>query len=279
MLGYLKPNYKRMPEGCKKQYRSVYCGLCHCLKSHYGVLAPSCTNYEISSFLLLVLSLEREPHRIFHGSCAFSPMPVSYIDYMAMPVRTAAAISMFVFEKELADNLMDEPKMRWRLLHKVLRRGFSRSEKDLHTAIDDMSFAVDSYYAMERNKDADLEELLSACGNMISAICAPLITWFARGSEITLMRLTNALGRWIYMMDACDDHAEDVRQGRWNPLQDLQDISLVKKMIASIEEEIRECISRLPIQQFEELIAYLFADNLKYTSESVFAKYERENEK
>ena len=122
MFGYLKPQLKNAPHEIINQYRSVYCGLCHCLRKKYGLTGVACLNYEIVFMLLLISSVDKKPKRIFHGSCTITPfLFVPYIDYLSPDVNTAAAMAVLTSNYMIKDNLADNGSFFWKFADWAVR--------------------------------------------------------------------------------------------------------------------------------------------------------------
>ena len=60
------------------------------------------------------------------------------------------------------------------------------------------------------------------------------------GDAATLARtIGRHVGRWVYILDAADDFAEDVRRGRYNPLACLYGDPAMTELPARKREELR----------------------------------------
>lgn len=273
MVGYLKPNFKNMPVEQKKEYKSFYCGLCKSLKRQYGYIGISSLNYEMTAFLILLSGLEKEKNEVFHGSCTISPfVPVVYVDYFQVNFICAAHLSILITHYGIKDNLIDEGGLKWRILDKITRKISIKSIDKLHNDYYKMDESVSLYYDIEKNGEADFNEVLKANGKIIETILSPLIKSYDVETTKLLLELANCLGRWIYLVDACDDFNNDLENGSFNPLLLIDYIDNISGVIKFLELDILRCIKKLPLLNYRNLIHYIFVANLEFTKKKVFSK-------
>lgn len=270
MVGYLKPDFKRMTACQKKEYKAFYCGLCKSLKKEYGYIGISTLNYEITSFLLVLQGLKENKSSVFHGSCNISPfVPVSYVDYYEKEFSYAAGISVLVAYFEIKDNLLDDGGAKWRLAEKLLSKKVSGSTNLLKQGFCDIENHLTEYYEKENSDSSQFYTLVQANGDLIEAFLKPLIDTCEDELTILLSKLANLLGQWVYLVDACDDFAEDVKKNKFNPILKIQDRSNILHIIESVEDGIREIVKNLPLKNYEDVIEFVLVENLRHVSHKV----------
>ena len=273
MIGYLKPDFKNMPVGQKKEYKAFYCGLCKALKREFSYLGISCLNYELTAFCILLSGLRTKKEKIFHGSCTISPfVPVTYVDYFKEDLTCAANLSILIAHYEIKDNLQDEGGLKWNVINKLMKNKSKKSINALHDNIFQIDDAVSMYYETEKNISSKFNDVLDADGILIEAFLSPLIKNYDMATEALLLELANSLGKWIYIVDACDDLRNDISDNNFNPLLLMDNLGDIGTIIQSIETTISAIIRSLPLLCYQNLIEYIFVDNLKKVSENVLLK-------
>lgn len=277
MIGYLKPFLKELPRELKNEYRAVYCGLCHTLKKIGGFVGTACLNYEAVLFLVILLAMQEEEPKVFHGSCPYTPfLHVPFVDYLSPLFINAACTSYVVVNLKVMDNLQDEKAFRWIAAERLLRRGTKRAEVTLKNTIRDLYGSVYNYYILEQDNSSTFNSLLEASGKMLETIVIPLFKATKVTNERELLFMANALGRWIYLMDACDDWLEDKRRDEFNPINFFDDISSIRSIVENTEACVKSYALKLPIKRYNRLVRLLLIDNLKKVSTQILAKLERE---
>lgn len=277
MIGYVRPFLKELPRELKKEYRAAYCGLCHTLNKIGGRVGTACLNYEATLFLVVLLAMQEEEPKIFHGSCPHSPLlHVPFVDYLSPVFVNAACVSLVATNLEVMDNLRDEKAFRWVVAERMLRRGTKRAEKELRDAKENISRSVQNYYALEQKVFPSLDVLLNASGKIFESMVAPILAAVEVPNKMELLFLANSLGKWVYLMDACDDWGEDKRRGEFNAVSKFNSISSIRDIVEHIEDCVKFHALQLPIKRYHKLIHLLLIDNLKKVSTDILEKLERE---
>ncbi len=277
MIGYVKPFLKELPRDLKKEYRAVYCGLCHTLNKIGGLVGTACLNYEATLFLVVLLAIQEEEPKVFHGSCSHTPLlHVPFVDYLSPIFVNAACVSIVAANLEVIDNLRDEKAFRWIVAERMLRRGTKRAEKELWNAKENISCSVQNYYVLEQKVFSSLDALLNASGKIFESMVAPILAAVEVPNEMELLLLANSLGKWVYLMDACDDWLEDKRREEFNAVSKLNSISSIRDIVEHTEDCVKSYVLQLPIKRYHKLIHLLLIDNLKKVSTDILKKLEKE---
>lgn len=267
MIGYLKPDFKGKSKEYKRTYKLFYCSLCKALKSQYNYIGVLNLNYEITAFIILLSGLKNEKEKVFHGSCSISPfIPVRYVDYYQDDIICVANLAALIVYYEIIDNLSDENKVKWKIIDRLMLKTYKKAIDSVGQRFFDIDNAVSNYYKLEKNSEAKIEDILEHEGNMIEAFLSVLINCYDFETSSSLLKLSNLLGQWIFLIDACDDIDEDIKKSTFNPILLMKNKSNIQIVINKIETEISSIVHNLPIKCYKELIEFLFIDNLKQTS-------------
>lgn len=276
MIGYLKPHLKKAGKAMKKEYRAVYCGLCHALKGKHGFVGMACLNYEVTLLLLLGAALRDEKPRIFHGACTLSPLIfVPYVDYYTDDFLAAADISLIIADAEAADNLEDDKKFRWKIASKIL----SHAAKKITLAdTSGIRSAIEKYYNSEKSDSIDYSAVIRYCGDLVEALAFPLTNGLPEEERERYLSIANNIGKWVYLVDACDDWAKDQKSGSFNPINLFPADLDPAHLIDLFETLIADDLCSMQIKHYKELTKYLLVDNLKNISSEIIEKYEKERQ-
>lgn len=218
MFGYVRPVLNRLNEEEKKRYKSAYCGLCHAMGKRHGWLSRFTLNYDFAFLaILLYRSADEQSTQCLRCPAHLLKKPRECICGKTMDL--VADESMILTWYKLTDDVEDKSLLpglparclRWLLSGAYRRAAFARPEFDRRVKLQLGRLreleAVCSPQ-LDRTADAFASILASAAGDC--------------GGDTVRMRameqLLYHLGRWIYLMDAWDDLDEDVKKGRYNPL-------------------------------------------------------------
>lgn len=276
MLGYLHPKLKSSNSKLKEQYKALYCGLCHGLKKNYGYRGIACLNYEVTFLLLLIISASEKESVIFHGSCCLTPfVRVPFIDYLSREVKTSADISILVSGFEIKDNINDDGVFIWKIFDRLLNKLNETATNEISEFEASIKNKLNTFYNLENNESDNIDDILCACGDIVEKFVEPLLPAVDGPVAEIISMITNYIGQWIYLVDACDDLQKDISTDNYNPLRHLSDYRIVRDKMVRLQLHIRELISRLPLNEYGELLHYFSDVCIPEKSSRILEKYER----
>lgn len=276
MLGYLHPKLKCSNLKLKEQYKALYCGLCHSLKKNYGYRGIACLNYEVTFLLLLIISACEKESVIFHGSCCLTPfVRVPFIDYLSREVKTSADISILVSGFEIKDNINDGGVFVWKIFDRLLNKLNETATNEISEFEASIKNKLNTFYHLEKKGSDDIDEILCSCGDIVEKFVEPLLPAVDGPVAEIISMIANYIGQWIYLVDACDDLQKDISTDSFNPLRHLSDYRIVRDKMAGLVLHIRELISRLPLNEYGELLHYFSEVCIPEKSSRILEKYER----
>lgn len=217
MFGYIRPVVGELKVRENEMFRAVYCGLCRSMGSHTGCASRMTLSYDFVFLALLRAALTGEKFSVGAHRCAVHPLkrrPVA--DDNAALAYCADAAALLSCAK-LRDDLTDERGMR-RLAAQSLRPAAASMHRRVKGR-DALDCAIDDHLArltaLEAAESDSLDETAACFGALLGEI-------FADGLDGVSARIAReageAVGRFIYIIDAADDAPEDAEKGRYNPI-------------------------------------------------------------
>ena len=215
MFGYIGTIESELKVREAASYKSWYCGLCKCMKRHYGPFSPLFLQYDCA-FLALLFSGElgekvdakrchclhrcHDPHRKYR------------LETPAL--RFAAAVNVLLGYYKCLDDWRDERDFKKGAAALLLKGAVKRAGRDYP----ELKARTERFYedqaAMERD-DGRLDAAADPTGKYLEALGDMLP--FPEQEKLPLKWLLYNLGRWIYLMDAWDDREKDGQKGTFNP--------------------------------------------------------------
>ena len=215
MFGFVRPLRGELKVREWERFQSVYCGLCHTIRSHYGLLQTVMHSYDCTYLALVLCALEEEGGSC-KKRCIMHPLRRRTCAAESDGMRRAAAVSVILSWHKLEDNAHDErgfKRLGARALQFLLRRGYRKAARDLPAFDVCTRTCLDELGQLERQKTASLDRPADAFARILRAAVAD----YSADSRI-LEEMFYHTGRWIYLIDACDDVAEDFQSGSYNPV-------------------------------------------------------------
>jgi hypothetical protein len=121
---------------------------------------------------------------------------------------------------KLRDSVEDEPFFRafpYRALASVLNRAYRKADGDYPVFGSAVRAGID---ALSENESNGLQTLDGAADKFARMLKSAAPEGMPPAISRPLAELLYHLGRWIYIIDAYDDHMDDIKAGRFNPVSE-----------------------------------------------------------
>lgn len=215
MFGYVRPYRDELKVREQRDYEALYCGLCRALGRRHGFLARMFLNYDFT-FLAMLLDGDKPvaerhpcPARLWcrKKTCAVS----GGVDIAA---DAGTILTYWKLQDTVADGSFWKRTgarlMSWLFQGSYRRAAANRPEFDRAVREN-----LEQLQSLEREGCTSLDRTADTFAKILSA-AAPHSE--DPGHDRALEQLLYHVGRWIYLVDAWDDLAEDGWRGGYNPI-------------------------------------------------------------
>ena len=216
MFGYIKCDKPEMKVKEYEAYRGLYCSLCKAMKKHFGVLSTLTLSYDIAFLVLIRLAFTLTVPDFKNGRCVFNPAKkCNFCTNGDEQLRYAAAISVMLFYHKVRDNIADSPFYKKILMYLILPYAFLKNRK-----AEKMYPEAGLLITEAMKKQAEREKSLTAAPDEAAHESADALgKIFAYGlndKNGSIYRFGYGMGKWVYLCDAADDIADDLKTGSYN---------------------------------------------------------------
>ncbi len=266
MFGYIGINKPELKIKDFERYREYYCGLCHSLGNHHGLLGQLSLSYDATFAAVLLSALyEPETYRMQSG-CVLHPvgkkkyLANQFIDYVA-------DMNVLLTYYKCRDDWNDEKSLVKLGYGATLKKHAKQVESRYPGKATAIKSALNTIYKLENAHDTNIDKLSNAFGDIMSEILdisskdldARDKNKYGDMWKAELKILGFNLGKFIYIMDAFDDVEKDMKKDSFNPFMDrykacLKDELAMREFEAYVEKLLMMCASdmaksyeRLPI--------------------------------
>lgn len=216
MFGFVRPLRGELKVREWERFQSVYCGLCHTIRRHYGLMQTVMLSYDCTYLALVLDALEPDGGGNCKKRCIMHPLRRRNCACESAGMLRAAAVSVILTWHKLQDTIADErgwKRFGAKLLELFLRRGYRKAARDLPGFDCSTHTELLRLGELEQQKTASLDRPADAFAGILRAAVAGYGT-----QGRVLEEMFYHTGRWIYLIDACDDIAEDFQSGSYNPV-------------------------------------------------------------
>ncbi len=217
MFGYVKPLIPELKVKENELYRGTYCGLCRTMGKSTGCLSKLTLNYDFAYLALVRFVLEKRRAVARMRRCPVHPFKRRVMLEPDDTLRYCARASVILTRLKLQDNVKDSrgmAKLKARIVS-LMRIFLKKTHKDLAPLENKVCELIERLSALEKEKCDSIDTVADIFGEILSNIASYGLDGSA---SIIASELGKRLGRWIYVMDACDDYERDIKDDSYNPL-------------------------------------------------------------
>lgn len=253
MFGYVLINPETLSKAEKLRFRAFYCGLCGTLGREYGNVGRMTLSNDMTFLSLLLAALYAPREEQVSERCFPHPLKPHPAVSQEAGIYAADMNILLAYHKCL-DNVRDGSTVRGRAGTAALAKAWKKAAGRRPRQQKAIAAALDRIHTLEQAGSTDLDALARAAGQMLGAC----YIWKQDAFAPYLQRMGEALGRFVYLMDAYEDYQDDVKHGRFNPLTQLKkEPDYESRMEEILTMEMSQCaraFDLLPVLQDEALI-------------------------
>ncbi|MBR0447097.1 MAG: hypothetical protein IIX28_01320 [Clostridia bacterium] len=290
MFGYVKLFKPTITMGEYEQYKGIYCTLCKRLGKHYGVAARFTLSYDMTFLALLQMALAQEGADFCPSRCSFNPTKKCLKAQNTAAIDKAADVGTLLTYYKLKDTIADEGFGKrvaaWCALPfaAAARKKAAGRQPYLDAAVRDMMTAQAQ---LEKEGYSSIDRAAEPFALLLQTLAGDIAA--DDSQRRVLERFGYCLGRWVYLADAVDDLAQDLKKGRYNPYIRARDITDAHGVTATrqyaaetLNACLAECIAAynlLDIRRFDGILRNILEQGMPHTQRRVIAGEERKDEK
>ena len=212
MFGYVTASLRELTKEQQRRYSAVYCGICRRIREQSGQLSRLGLSYDMAFLALLLMSLYEPEEDSGKNSCALHP--ITRRDWLDNDyIRYAADMNVALAYYNCLDDWQDDGKRTAKWMAQAYESHLSDIEKRWPRQCQAIKRSIDTLSALEKENCPNPDEPAGAFGELMGELLVVREDWWAP----ILRKMGNALGRFIYLLDAELDYDKDRRKGKYNP--------------------------------------------------------------
>ena len=268
MFGYININASELDETSKKNYQSYYCGLCRRLKKNCGTRGQMLLNYDMTFLVVLLTGLYELPCESAKITCALHPASKRQVSCNEI-TDYAAEMNVILAYYNLIDDWKDDNSYPKKAFAKMLQGDYTRIMQKYPRQVQAVENYMSRMEEIERRRETNLDIAAGVTGEMLGEI----FCWREDEWARELRTMGFYMGKFIYLMDACEDYEKDTKNNSYNPLlymgksSEEERETFCKLLLTSMMAECAKSFERLPILQHADILR-----NILYSG--VWTKYE-----
>ena len=278
MFGYITVNSAALSDEEKARYRTYYCGLCRALHKSYGTVSRLTLSNDMT-FLGLTLSSLYEPNELRNaGICPVHPVrKQAYLKSAALDY--AADMNILLSWYVTQDHLLDDHSANAGLMARRLKPHYEALKQRYPDKCRQIETCLERIHVLEAQSTVQLDALCQLSGRILGEV----FCWKDDAWADALRCIGEALGGFIYLVDAMDDFDQDQRRKRFNPLTELHGredyFETLRQSLTLMAAQAAEAVESLPLEQDLSLIRNVVYSGIWVRYEQLLAKSQKKEKK
>ncbi len=260
MLGYVEAYVPELKVREYQIYNGTYCGLCKTVGDRYGQIFRTGLSYDMSFLALLLGSLIEEEPEITSEHCVLHHIRKKTV--LRTPASEYAADMMILLGWEnVKDDLEDRDSghratdhISAFFLRKASKKAAAR-HPDTAGIIEESLEKLEEIEKNSRAADHRTDGALPYVADIFGRVTEAVFSWDGitdASGKRALSAFGRSFGRWLYLTDAFDDIAGDLRSGAYNPFL-TDEMRMSGKPPEVLRAEIRETAEPLLYRHLGEM--------------------------
>ena len=212
MFGYVTASLRELTKEQQKRYGAVYCGICRRIREQSGQLARLGLSYDMAFLALLLMSLYEPEETGDKNACLLHPL--TRREWVDGPyIRYAADMNVALAYYNCLDDWQDDGKKSAKWMADRFAEHLPRIEAHWPRQCQAIRRCLERLSQLEAENCPNPDEPAGAFGELMGEL------FYLREDmwTDTLRQMGNALGRFVYLLDAELDYDKDKKQGKYNP--------------------------------------------------------------
>ena len=250
LLGYVKTYKPELKIKDYEMYRGLYCSLCRTLGRQYGLISKLLLSYDVTFFLVVMLSVKNAVPTFRKGRCPFNPAKrCHYCTDCNMDLSFAAALTVLMFYYKVKDNLTDSGFFKRLLMRLIIPYASRIRIKALkkYKRLDDMIRGGMRRQSFTENSNTDsMDKAAHQSADLLGRIFC-----YYDADNLNLYRFGYAVGRWVYLIDAADDIKSDLKNESFNVFVNRFRIKSENELTGKMKKQIEATLNMSRAQAFD----------------------------
>ncbi len=218
MFGYVKPNIPELKVKDNELYKATYCGLCRAMGKCTGCASRFTLSYDFAFFALVRMAMEKTKAEIKMRRCMAHPLKKRPMLEINPVLEYSAKSSVILTRMKLRDNINDSHGFS-RLIAKIVglvSLFFKKTPKELLPLEEKIKSCIEELTRLEHEECESIDATANTFGKLLGSVAA----FGLEGADNAVAyEIGFHLGKWIYVIDACDDFEKDKKKRSYNVLR------------------------------------------------------------
>ncbi|MFI3140987.1 MAG: DUF5685 family protein [Clostridia bacterium] len=280
MFGYIKINKPELKVKEYEVYRGIYCSLCKALHKHFGIFSRMILSYDLTFLALLRISINGQLLNFKGSRCPFNPTKrCNFCTNADEELKFTASVTMMMFYHKVKDNLHDSKFFKKLLMFLLLPFAsvkYKKAKRMYPELADSVQQCMKKQAEIEDKNTNSIDEAAHQSAHALGKI----LSFNQEKNQSEYYRFGYLIGKWVYLADALDDIADDIKDKSFNVFVNKYELTTYDKFDENIKQEIQaqlnmnlgmaiETYKKFDSTAFEPIINNILIDGMHATMRQI----------
>ena len=285
MFGYLDIEKGTLEDGQRGLWQTFMCGLCMSTKSRYGNFPRAFISNDVNFFNVLFHSVTQTDVEIYQGRCFSHPLKKRSLLHTTQLTDTLAAANVLLTYWNVYDDVIDDGGQKKKTALRMLKKSYAKARADFKLLDDALCKRYADLRTYEQSGCGSIDRVADSFAGLSADFCRLVLGEQSSGYAETLCY---NVGKWIYLIDALDDVAKDVKKGAYNvfvnaygiarPEQLQEHMQEVEFVMFSSLNRIASSFNDLNLTKYTCILKNVIYESIRNKTKQVLGKYKACNQ-
>lgn len=214
MLGYVNIDKEKLNDSEKGLFQTFMCGICISTKELFGELPRNLVTNDINILSILIHSYGQIQPQMYSAKCISSPFRKRTIFTRTELFDKLAAANIILCYASIYDGTIDNPSAKKKIAKSALEKYYEKAVKILPNTAEKIKTLYAQLRELEKENSSSIDQVCECSAKMLEAVLLDMV----ENPDAKLVNLCYNIGKWVYLIDALDDIAKDIKRKNYNPL-------------------------------------------------------------
>lgn len=280
MFGYLDIDKATLEDGQRGLWQTFMCGLCFSTKKLYGNFPRMFISNDVNFFNVLFHSVLDVDVEIDKTHCFSHPIKKQTVVKQTELTDKLATANVLLTYWNVYDDTVDGGSVAKKTALKALSRAYNKAKADFPELDEMLSLRYGQLREMETQGCDGIDRVAHAFAELAQDF-ATLVLGQAATQHV--QTLCYNLGKWIYLIDALDDAAKDLRKKQYNPfvayynVEKAQDLSKKRDELQfemfAVLNRVASAYNDLNLTKYTCLLDNVLFNGIRNKTKTILLKY------
>jgi len=254
MFGYVTVNYRELSAGEKKEYKRNYCSLCTSLYRNFGKEGARTLSFDMTFLAILLNSIYDDTGALtsagtdaaagtLEEKCPAFPFNRRLV-YSNDVFEYCSGMNLLLYYFKYMDDWNDDRKLSAKKKAQRIGKYLPLIKEKYARQYDVIISVIKELGEMEKRNELNSDLPV----NCFARLMGEVFVFRQDENEALLRPFGESLGRFIYLLDCCNDLKQDIKKKRYNPLVAAMNTNWTDALSLFMGEG-SEIFSKLPLKK------------------------------